>query len=231
MDALRENVPGCGLPPGRADRGQPGAGAGGRRPGVGGRPHRASGAGTALLDMRSTGGAGAAMRGGRTANLASRPTGSGRRAELEAALVGLRSRRAGPLPRRPRRRSSAPRDDEHAVALGRDLLRRRTIAATIGATGRDHRRRGRRGCPAGVGAGAGVAAAADRAPRTGCFPRPSAAASITSGFLAGRAVAVRNSLRTGLGLALGGRRHPSVPGRTRVLGGARARCRCCAAAR
>ena len=92
-------------------------------------------------------------------------------------------------------------DDEQAVELGRELLRRRTIAATIGATGRV----------------IAVAAAADarpvwaraldlRLPETGAseriLPATAMAAQVTSGFLTNRAVALRNSLRTGVGLAL-----------------------------
>ncbi|MGB3357141.1 MAG: FUSC family protein, partial [Mycobacterium sp.] len=92
-------------------------------------------------------------------------------------------------------------DDAQAVEMGRELLRRRTIAATIGATGRI----------------IAAAAAADarpvwaraiglRLPETGAsdrlLPETVAAAQITSGFLANRSVAFRNSLRTGLGLGL-----------------------------
>ena len=92
-------------------------------------------------------------------------------------------------------------DDDTAVALGRELLNRRTIAATIGATGRV----------------IAAAAAADarpvwaralgrRLPPTTAtdrlLPETAAVTSTTSGFLSGRSVAVRNSLRTGLGLAL-----------------------------
>ena len=92
-------------------------------------------------------------------------------------------------------------DDEAAVAVGRTLLTRRTIAATVGATGRV----------------IAAAAAADarpvwartlgrQLPETGAADRvlseTVAAAHITSGFVATRSVALRNSLRTGLGLAL-----------------------------
>ena len=81
------------------------------------------------------------------------------------------------------------------------MLNRRTIAATIGATGRV----------------IAAAAAADARPvwaralgrqlppttaTDRLIPETAAVASITSGFLSGRSVAVRNSLRTGLGLAL-----------------------------
>ena len=91
--------------------------------------------------------------------------------------------------------------DEAAVAVGRELLNVRTIAATIAVTGRIIRN----------------AAAADarpvwarvlgrRLPETGAadwvMPETVAVAAITKGFLATRAVVLRNSLRTGLGLAL-----------------------------
>jgi hypothetical protein len=93
------------------------------------------------------------------------------------------------------------RDDAAAVALGRTLLGRRTFSATVGVTGRIIRN----------------AAAADarpvwarvlgrRLPQTGTadwvMPETTAVAAITKGFLATRAVVLRNSLRTGLGLAL-----------------------------
>jgi uncharacterized membrane protein YccC len=92
-------------------------------------------------------------------------------------------------------------DDATAVAVGRKLLNRRTISAAVGVTGRIIRN----------------AAAADarpvwarvlgrRLPNTGAadwvMPETVAVASITRGFLATRAVVLRNSLRTGLGLAL-----------------------------
>lgn len=91
--------------------------------------------------------------------------------------------------------------DEAAVAVGRKLLTLRTIAATIAVTGRIIRN----------------AAAADarpvwarvlgrRLPDTGAadwvMPETVAVAAITKGFVATRAVVLRNSLRTGLGLAL-----------------------------
>lgn len=122
------------------------------------------------------------------------------RAELAAALTVLRATAQGRWREDLDAILAAP-DDDQAVALGRDLLRRRTIAATVGATGRI----------------IAAAAAADarpvwaralglRLPPTGAsdrlLPETIAAAQITSGFLENRAVAVRNSLRTGLGLAL-----------------------------
>ncbi|WP_051073684.1 FUSC family protein [Mycobacterium sp. JS623] len=91
--------------------------------------------------------------------------------------------------------------DAAAVDVGRNLLNRRTIAATVAVTGRIIRN----------------AAAADarpvwarvlgrRLPETGAadwvMPETVAVTAITKGFLATRAVVLRNSLRTGLGLAL-----------------------------
>jgi hypothetical protein len=88
-----------------------------------------------------------------------------------------------------------------AVEIGRTLLNRRTIAATIAVTGRIIRN----------------AAAADarpvwarvlgrRLPDTGAadwvMPETVAVGAITKGFLATRAVVLRNSIRTGLGLAV-----------------------------
>jgi uncharacterized membrane protein YccC len=92
-------------------------------------------------------------------------------------------------------------NDGAAVEIGRTLLNRRTIAATIAVTGRIIRN----------------AAAADarpvwarvlgrRLPDTGAadwvMPETVAVAAITKGFLATRAVVLRNSIRTGLGLAV-----------------------------
>ena len=92
-------------------------------------------------------------------------------------------------------------DDAAAVEVGRKLLNRRTISATVAVTGRIIRN----------------AAAADarpvwarvlgrRLPETGAadwvMPETVAVAAITKGFLATRAVVLRNSVRTGLGLAL-----------------------------
>ncbi len=122
------------------------------------------------------------------------------RANLEAALIHLRSVARG------RYRDDVETilgagDDDAAVVLGRELLNRRTIAATIGATGRV----------------IAAAAAADarpvwaralgrRLPTTTAtdrlIPETAAVTSTTSGFLSGRSVAVRNAVRTGLGLAL-----------------------------
>lgn len=92
-------------------------------------------------------------------------------------------------------------DDDAARDTGRKLLTRRTISACVSATGRV----------------IGLAADADarpvwarvlgrRLPDSGAAARvlseSEALASIPSGFVATRAVVVRNSLRTGLGLAL-----------------------------
>ena len=122
------------------------------------------------------------------------------RSELATALADLRSVAHG------RYRDDIvaildEADDDAAVALGRRLLKRRTVAGMIGATGRV----------------IAAAAAADarpvwaralglRLPETGAadrvLPETVAAARITAGFLATRSVALRNSLRTGLGLGL-----------------------------
>ena len=91
--------------------------------------------------------------------------------------------------------------DAAAIGVGRVLLTRRTISAAVGATGRI----------------IGLAATADarpvwarvlgrRLPQTGAADRvlseSEAVAYLTTGFVDTRAVVVRNSLRTGLGLAL-----------------------------
>jgi uncharacterized membrane protein YccC len=90
--------------------------------------------------------------------------------------------------------------DASAIGTGRKLLTRRTISACVGATGRI----------------IGIAAAADARPvwervlgrglpQSGAADRimseSQAIASLTAGFVLTRAVVVRNSLRTGLGLA------------------------------
>ncbi|WP_328349886.1 FUSC family protein [Mycobacterium sp. NBC_00419] len=92
-------------------------------------------------------------------------------------------------------------DDDAAVELGRTLLSRRTIGATVAVTGRL----------------VGSAAAADarpvwarvlgrQLPETGVADRvyseTAAVTALTTGYLITRAVTVRNSVRTGLGLAL-----------------------------
>ena len=126
----------------------------------------------------------------------------GRRAAriCDAALIELRSVAQGRY-REDIDRMLGESDDAAAVDVGRNLLNRRTIAATVAVTGRIIRN----------------AAAADarpvwarvlglRLPDTGAadwvMPETVAVAAITKGFLATRAVVLRNSLRTGLGLAL-----------------------------
>ena len=122
------------------------------------------------------------------------------RSELATALAALRSVARGRY-REDIVQVLGERDDAAAVAVGRKLLTRRTIAATVGATGRV----------------IAAAAAADarpvwaralgrQLPETGAadrvLPETVAAARMTGGFVATRSVALRNSLRTGLGLAL-----------------------------
>lgn len=92
-------------------------------------------------------------------------------------------------------------DDATAIGIGRKLLTRRTVSGAVGTTGRM----------------VGIAAAADarpvwarvlgrRLPAAGAAERllseSQALRSLPGGFLATRAVVVRNSVRTGLGLAL-----------------------------
>jgi uncharacterized membrane protein YccC len=122
------------------------------------------------------------------------------RAELDAALAELRLVARGRY-REDIVRLLAERDDSAAVVLGRELLTRRTIATTVGLTGRV----------------IAVAAAADarpswakalgmRLPRTGAadlvMPEAVAVTRITTGYLMTRSVAARNAYRTGVGLAL-----------------------------
>jgi Fusaric acid resistance protein-like len=121
-------------------------------------------------------------------------------AQLQVALTELRSVARG------RYRNDVvavlgAQGDDSALAVGRTLLTQRTIATTIGLTGRTiaaaaaadarplwARALGRRLPPSGF---------ADR-----LLPEPTALRSITSGFLSTDAVVARNALRTGLGLAL-----------------------------
>ncbi|MCW2560168.1 MAG: rane protein-like protein, partial [Mycobacterium sp.] len=92
-------------------------------------------------------------------------------------------------------------DDDTAIGVGRKLLTRRTISACVSATGRV----------------IGIAADADarpvwarvlgrRLPESGASDRvlseSQAITHLTAGFVATRAVVVRNSLRTGIGLAV-----------------------------
>jgi uncharacterized membrane protein YccC len=125
---------------------------------------------------------------------------SARSADLRDALTELRSVSLGRYRDDITELLGEP-GDKAAVAVGRELLNRRTIAATIAVTGRIIRN----------------AAAADarpvwarvlgrQLPDTGAadwvMPETIAVAAITKGFLATRAVVLRNSVRTGLGLAL-----------------------------
>lgn len=123
-----------------------------------------------------------------------------RGAELSTALDELRKVAQGRY-REDIEQILAIPDDQTAVEVGRSLLGRRTFSATVGVTGRIIRN----------------AALADARPvwarvlgrglpRTGAadwvMPETTAVAQITKGFLTGRALVVRNSVRTGLGLAL-----------------------------
>ena len=123
-----------------------------------------------------------------------------RGADLNSALAELRSVARGRYAEDIVAILGEP-DDAAALAVGRKLLGRRTFSATVGVTGRIIRN----------------AAAADarpvwarvlgrRLPQTGTadwvMPETTAVAAITKGFLATRAVVLRNSLRTGLGLAV-----------------------------
>jgi hypothetical protein len=122
------------------------------------------------------------------------------RAALEVALTELRSVARG------RDREDivvvlSGCSDDSAVAVGRALLFRRTIATTIGLTGRviaagaaaDARPVWARA----LGVGLPPTGAADR-----LLPETVAVKTITTGFLATRSVAVRNATRAGAGLAL-----------------------------
>ncbi|MDF2823741.1 MAG: hypothetical protein K0R68_1149 [Mycobacterium sp.] len=122
------------------------------------------------------------------------------RAELDEALADLREVAQGRY-REDIAELLEGSTDSEAVEIGRRLLTRRTFGATVGATGRV----------------IAAAAAADarpvlmrvlgrQLPDMGASVRvlseAEAVANIPSGYLATRAVVVRNSLRTGLGLAL-----------------------------
>jgi hypothetical protein len=123
-----------------------------------------------------------------------------RTTDLDEALTELRGVARGRY-REDIEQILAVPDDAEAVEVGRTLLGRRTFSATVGVTGRVVRN----------------AALADarpvwarvlgrRLPETGTaewvMPETTAVAAITKGFVATRAVALQNSLRTGLGLAL-----------------------------
>jgi uncharacterized membrane protein YccC len=92
-------------------------------------------------------------------------------------------------------------DDAAAAAVGRNLLGRRTFSATVGVTGRVIRNAaaadGRPVWARVLGRGLPPTGTADAV-----MPETTAVAQITKGFLATRAVVFRNSVRTGLGLAL-----------------------------
>lgn len=122
------------------------------------------------------------------------------RAELDDALADLRSVAQGRY-REDIGELLAEADDDAAVEVGRRLLTRRTFGATVGVTGRV----------------IAASAAADARPvlmrvlgrdlpETGAADRvlseTQAVAYIPTGYLATGAVVVRNSLQTGLGLAL-----------------------------
>jgi hypothetical protein len=92
-------------------------------------------------------------------------------------------------------------DNATAVDVGRILLERRTFSATVGVTGRIIRNAAladaRPVWARVLGRGLPETGAADWV-----MPETTAVAAITKGFLATRALVLRNSLRTGLGLAL-----------------------------
>ncbi|MCZ8382542.1 FUSC family protein [Mycobacterium sp. CPCC 205372] len=132
--------------------------------------------------------------------IADRDERAARTADLDTALTELRAVAQGRY-REDIEQILAVPDDATALAVGQTLLARRTFSATVGVTGRIIRN----------------AALADarpvwarvlgrRLPETGAadwvMPETTAVAAITKGFLATRAVVLRNSLRTGLGLAL-----------------------------
>lgn len=122
------------------------------------------------------------------------------RDELDAALTQLRSVAQGRYRDDVARMLGEP-DDFAAIAVGKRLLDRRTFGATVVLTGR-------------LIAGAAAADARPvlmrvlgrQLPETGAAARvlseTQAVRTIPTGYLATRAVIVRNSLRTGLGLAL-----------------------------
>ncbi|MUL47529.1 FUSC family protein [Mycobacterium sp. CBMA293] len=140
---------------------------------------------------------------GDCARVLSTPQAEGRdsyRADLTAAVTAHRAATQGRYREDIELIRGEP-DDAVAVATGRKLLRLRTFSACIGAIGRI----------------IGFAADADarpvwarvlgrRLPPSGMFDRvlseSQAVSAIPSGFVATRAVVVRNSLRTGIGLAV-----------------------------
>ena len=122
------------------------------------------------------------------------------REELDARLSELRAVARGRY-REDVVAMFAAEDDQDAMVLGRELLRRRTIATTVDLIGRM----------------IAAAAAADarpvwaralgvRLPETGAadrlLPETVAVRRIAKGFIATRSVTARNAIRTGVGLAL-----------------------------
>ncbi|MDO0972944.1 FUSC family protein [Mycolicibacterium frederiksbergense] len=123
-----------------------------------------------------------------------------RGAELTAALTDLRAVAQGSY-REDIEQILAVPDDATAVEVGRVLLGRRTFSATVGVTGRIIRNAAladaRPVWARVLGRGLPETGAADWV-----MPETTAVAAITKGFLDTRALVLRNSLRTGLGLAL-----------------------------
>ena len=127
-------LPRCRLPAGRLDGGQPGAGAGGRGPRVARRPGERRSRRPACGTCRRRACGCCAVRRrcfGRTRWAIGRPT-----ARIwRPRSIQLRSVARGRYREDVVAILGAP-DDAAAIELGRQLLNRRTIAATIGATGR-----------------------------------------------------------------------------------------------
>lgn len=125
---------------------------------------------------------------------------SARGADLNIALSELRAIAAGNYREDIVEILDSP-DDDAAVAVGRNLLGRRTFSATVGVTGRVIRNAaaadGRPVWDRVLGRGLPPTGTADWV-----MPETTAVAQITRGLLATRAVAFRNAVRTGLGLAL-----------------------------
>lgn len=123
-----------------------------------------------------------------------------RGAELTAALTDLRAVAQGSY-REDIEQILAVPDDATAVEVGGVLLGRRTFSATVGVTGRIIRNAAladaRPVWARVLGRGLPETGAADWV-----MPETTAVAAITKGFLDTRALVLRNSLRTGLGLAL-----------------------------
>lgn len=123
-----------------------------------------------------------------------------RGAALNTALTDLRSVAQGRNREDIEQILGVP-DNATAVEVGRILLERRTFSATVGVTGRIIRNAAladaRPVWERVLGRGLPETGAADWV-----MPETTAVAAITKGFLATRALVLRNSLRTGLGLAL-----------------------------